>query len=92
MYSFTELAIFCFVKKCIHLKQRECFSHLSSMMSSAGSSVQKAQETINSFLQLRWLTIDEISMACARLLAEIDEKLRSYHNSVDPFAFDAKKT
>ena len=29
-------------------------------------------------------------MVSARLLADIDEKLRSYYNSVDPFALDRK--
>ena len=39
-------------------------------------------------LQLRWLIIDEISMVSARLLADVDLKLRSYHNTVDQFALD----
>ena len=41
-------------------------------------------------LQLRWLIIDEISMVSARLLADIDLKLRSYYNTVDNFALDNK--
>ena len=47
-------------------------------------------DVMKSVLQLRWLIIDEISMVSARLLAEIDQKLRSYYNTVDPFALDCK--
>ena len=47
--------------------------------------------TMKALLQLRWLIIDEIRMVSARLLADIDSKLRSYVRSVDPFARNSKK-
>ena len=50
-----------------------------------GSSDKKAQDVMTSLLQLRWLMIGEISMVSAQLLAEIDQKFRSYHTSVDLF-------
>ena len=43
-------------------------------------------------LQLRWLIIDEISMVSARLLADIDQKLRDFHRATDPFARDEADT
>ena len=36
-------------------------------------------------LQLRWLIIDEISVVSARLLADVDAKLRNYRRAVGPF-------
>ena len=54
-----------------------------------GSNEKKSLDVMKSVLQLRWLIIDEISMVSARLLADIDLKLRSYYNTVDPFALDA---
>mgnify|MGYP003323788527 CR=1 FL=1 len=41
-------------------------------------------------LQCRWLIIDEISMVSAKLLAEVDTKLRSLARDVDPYARDSK--
>ena len=55
-----------------------------------GAAESQAVVTMKALLQLRWLIIDEISMVSARLLADIDFKLRSYVRSVDPFARDAK--
>ena len=41
-------------------------------------------------LQYRWIIVDEISMVSAKLLADIDTKLRSLARDVDPYARDAK--
>ena len=41
--------------------------------------------TMKAILQLRWLTIDEISMVSARWLADIDTKLRSFARAADPY-------
>ena len=54
-----------------------------------GSNEKTSLDVMKSVLQLRWLVIDEISMVSASLLADIDLKLRSYYNTVDPFALDA---
>ena len=51
---------------------------------------KKSFDVMKAVLQLRWLIIDEISMVSARLLADIDLKLRSYYNTVDKFALDSK--
>ena len=61
-----------------------------SFKSREGSNDKKSRDVMKAVLQLRWLIIDEISMVSARLLADIDQKLRSYYNSVDPFALDNK--
>ena len=45
---------------------------------------------MKALLQLRWLIIDEISMVSARLLADVDLKLRSYVRAADPFAHNGK--
>ena len=55
-----------------------------------GSNEKKNLDAMKAILQLRWLIIDEISMVSARLLADIDHKLRSYYNTVDKFALDNK--
>eukprot|EP00959_Pyramimonas_sp_CCMP1952_P236643 4945551-Pyramimonas_sp.AAC.1 len=41
-----------------------------------GEDVKLEYETAKRVLQWRWLFIDEISMVSARLLAEVDAKLR----------------
>ena len=41
-------------------------------------------------MQYRWITIDEISMVSAKLLADIDTQLRSLARDVDLYARDAK--
>ena len=51
-----------------------------------GSNDSKSLDVMKAVLQLRWLIIDEISMVSARLLADIDLKLRSYYKTVDKFA------
>ena len=61
-----------------------------AIKSREGAKENKAIETMKALLRLRWLIIDEIRMVSARLLADIDEKLRSYHRSVDPFARNAQ--
>ena len=50
----------------------------------------RARETMRSTLMLRWLIIDEISMVSARLLADIDHRLRNYYRHSE-FAFNKKK-
>ena len=40
--------------------------------------------TMKGMLQLRCLIMDEISMVSARLLADVDTKLRSFAKAVDP--------
>ena len=45
---------------------------------------------MKAILQWRWLIIDEISMVSARLLADVDQKLRDFHRAADPCARDAK--
>ena len=55
-----------------------------------GGSESQALVTMKALLQLRWLIIDEISMVSARLLADIDSKLRSYARFVDRFARNSK--
>jgi hypothetical protein len=54
-----------------------------------GGAESQAIKTMNALLQLRWLIIDEISMVSARLLADVDLKLRSYVRAADPFAHNA---
>ena len=49
-----------------------------------GTSEKNDLETMKTILQLRWLIIDEISMVSARLLADVDQKLRFYARGVDP--------
>ena len=46
--------------------------------------------TVKALLQLRWLIIDEIRMVSARLLADVDTKLRSCARAVGPCVKDAK--
>ena len=46
--------------------------------------------TMKAILQLRWLIIDQVSMVSARLLADIDAKLRSFARVVDPYVKDEK--
>ena len=48
-------------------------------------------KTMKASLQLRWLIIDEIHMVSARLLADVDTKLRNYARAVDPRLKDANK-
>ena len=48
-------------------------------------------KTMKAIFQLRWLIIDEIRMVSARLLADVDTKLRSFARAVDPYVKDAKK-
>ena len=47
--------------------------------------VRKQKEVAKQLLQCRWLIIDEISMVSARLLAEIDCKLRALARASSPF-------
>ena len=42
-------------------------------------------DVMKAISQLRWLIIDEISMVSARLLADIDQKLRDFHRATAPF-------
>ena len=46
---------------------------------------------MKSMLMLRWLIIDEISMVSARLLADIDSRLRTYYRANCDFACDENK-
>ena len=64
---------------------RHHFSLLKSRLREGGNE-NKAIDTMKALLQLRWLIIDEISMVSARLLADIDQKLRSFSRAGDPFA------
>ena len=47
--------------------------------------LRKQQEMAKQLLQCRWLIIDEISMVSARLLADLDCKLRSLSRATSPF-------
>ena len=51
---------------------------------------KKEIENAKAVLQYRWIIIDEISMVSAKLLADIDTKLRSLARDVDLYARDAK--
>ena len=51
---------------------------------------KKDMELAKAVLQYRWLIIDEISMVSAKLLADVDMKLRSLARDVDPYAKDNK--
>ena len=46
-------------------------------------------KTMKPSLQLRWLIIDEICMVSARLLADVDTKLRSFARAVNPYVKEA---
>ena len=52
---------------------------------------KKDIDNAKAVLQCRWIIIDEISMVSAKLLADIDTKLRSLARDVDPYAKDEKK-
>ena len=54
------------------------------------SGSRKEMEIAKAVLQYRWLIIDEISMVSAKLLADVDMKLRSLARDVDPYAKDSK--
>ena len=47
-------------------------------------------DTMKAILQLLCLIIDEIRMVSARLLADVDTKLRSFARAVDPYVKDSK--
>ena len=47
--------------------------------------------TMKAILQLRWLIIDDINMVSARILADVDTKLRRFARAVDPYVKDASK-
>ena len=53
--------------------------------------LQRHMDVAKKVLQWRWLFIDEISMVSAKLLADIDTKLRSLARDVDPYARDEKR-
>ena len=50
---------------------------------------QRQTDIANRILQWRWLFIDEISMVSAKLLAEVDHKLRSIMSDVNKLKKDA---
>ena len=50
-----------------------------------GDDARKQLDVAKQILQWRWLLIDEISMVSAKVLAEIDIKLRALVRSVSPY-------
>ena len=54
-----------------------------------GSNEANEYEIMKRLLQLRWLIVDEISMVSAKLLADMDMKLRSTCRFIDKHALNA---
>ena len=67
-----------------------CGIGVFSRGASVENQAQKQVEVAKRVLQWRWLIIDEISMVSAKLLAEIDVKLRSTVRQVGTQKLDAE--